>query len=350
MFLSLIALVMQLAGLPASAEEPAGFRCSDLAGRNGDVEIIRATNIAPGSAVKSEAGGYYSAQPVNVPFCRVEGLIEGDIGFELWLPESWNGRLLGAGVGGDAGVYNLADMSLRIGQGFATVTTDTGHKANEEHWMLDGRKRDNYEHRAVHLTAQAARKLAKEYYGRPVDHAYFTGCSGGGRQALKEMQLYPHDYDGVLAGAPAPYMPLQSVRMLWFSLEQQKYPDAALSDADWSLYERRVTRQCDADDNVTDGIIENPATCDFDLSQLACSADADGECIAAPQLAMLARIVSPMRDSSGGSHGPRPVSRRSHATGASISASAGNVGRWRAGRSRLGRNDVRQAPRSRPCQ
>lgn len=30
--------------------------------------------------------------------------------------------------------------------------------------------------------------------------SYFLGCSGGGRQALKEVQMYPEDFDGVLAG------------------------------------------------------------------------------------------------------------------------------------------------------
>lgn len=48
-----------------------------------------------------------------VSFCRVQGVIEKEIGFELWMPmdESWNGRYLGAGVGGDAGVFNYGESN-----------------------------------------------------------------------------------------------------------------------------------------------------------------------------------------------------------------------------------------------
>ena len=30
-------------------------------------------------------------------FCRVTGVIEAEIGFEVWLPPEWNGRFLGVG-------------------------------------------------------------------------------------------------------------------------------------------------------------------------------------------------------------------------------------------------------------
>ena len=47
------------------------------------------------------------AAPMTRRFCRIEGRIEREIGFELWLPEpaAWNRRLLTGGVGGQAGTY-----------------------------------------------------------------------------------------------------------------------------------------------------------------------------------------------------------------------------------------------------
>lgn len=273
--------------------------CAALSGAHPGVVVVRATPVAEkGWIAPTEQKGYRS-EPVMRPFCRAEGTIEGNIGFELWLPTEWNGRLLGAGVGGDAGIYNYADMSRRIAEGFATVTTDSGHKATQARWMADSKARVDYEHRAVHLTATAAKALAARFYGRDVDRSYFVGCSGGGRQALKEMQNYPADYDGVIAGAPGPYMPLQSVRMLWFALQQKAKPDAALTDADWSLYEKAATAACDGDDGVKDGIISSPLACRFKPKALLCKPEQADGCLTAPKLAMLESIVAPMKDETG---------------------------------------------------
>lgn len=292
-------LLPLLLPLIAAAASPQAGACAGLAGQAGQVVVERATAITPAPQWRLDSSGSYSATPVTAPLCRVEGKIEGNIGFELWLPLNWNGRLLGAGVGGDAGVYNYRDMALRVEQGFATVTTDSGHKASEARWMSRAQARTDYEHRATHLTALAAKALATRFYGQAPNRAYFLGCSGGGRQALKEMQNYPGDYDGVVAGAPGPYMPLQSVRMLWFALEQQKHPAGMLGDADWSLYESAVHKACDAQDGVADGVIQNPAACKFDTRRLLCKPGQHGQCLTAPQRAMLDQIIAPLRDERG---------------------------------------------------
>lgn len=292
------ALLSILAMAAAAAASPAD--CSALVGRSGAIVVDTATMVRPDAAWSpGDVRGSYTAVPVRVPFCRVEGRIEDTIGFELWLPLDWNGRLLGAGVGGDAGIYNYRDLSLRVAQGFAAVTTDSGHKISDARWMRLAKARTDYEHRAVHLTAQAAKALAGKFYAHPVSHSYFTGCSGGGRQALKEMQSYPGDYDGVIAGAPGPYMPLQSVRMMWFGLEQQRRPDGALTDADWALYEKRAVAACDGLDGVRDGIIDNPLRCRFRTATLLCKPGQTDGCLTAPKLAMLDRIIAPMRDEQG---------------------------------------------------
>ena len=272
--------------------------CALLMGAHADhVRVSSAAAIEPGTPVATESS--YRPVPLEVQLCRVQGTIEGTIGFELWLPLEWNGRLLGAGVGGDAGVFNLADLSRRANEGFAAVTTDGGHKRDNARWMADPKARQDYEHRAVHLTAQAAKALVARFYGRSAEHSYFLGCSGGGRQALKELQLYPLDYDGVVAGAPGPYMPLQSVRMMWFSLLQQREPSGALTDADWTLYESSVTRTCDRLDGVEDGILENPMRCRFEVATLACKPGQETGCLPSAKAAMLSQIVSPMPDERG---------------------------------------------------
>lgn len=281
---------------PATAQD-----CAALAGRQaGSVVVTAATPVAASPGWAPQTDSFYKPLPITVPICRVEGMIEGNIGFELWLPAAnWNGRLLGAGVGGDAGVFNYTDMSRRVAEGFATVTTDSGHKASQAHWMMHARARTDYEHRAVHLTALAAKRLIARFYGRPADRSYFLGCSGGGRQALKEMQIYPADYDGVVAGAPGPNMPVISVRMMWLSLLQKHDPVAALTDADWALYEKATIAACDGLDGVRDGVVENPRRCGFRTATLLCKPGQTADCLTAPKLAMLQRIVRPMPDEQG---------------------------------------------------
>src|SRR5215469_10455606 len=46
-------------------------------------------------------------------------------------------------------------------------------------------------------------------------HSYFAGCSTGGNQALSEVQRFPTDYDGVLAGDPGNDRVHLNVGFLW---------------------------------------------------------------------------------------------------------------------------------------
>jgi len=283
------------------ASMPPGAACAQLpAVAPGNVRIGAATVVAP--APRWLAPPVYGRQAsVSASFCRVEGVIEGRIGFELWLPEPahWNGRLLGAGVGGDAGVYNYADMARGVDAGYATITNDSGHKASEAHWMMRSEAVLDYTHRSQHLMNQAGRALVAAYYGQGAHHAYFIGCSGGGRQALKEMQRFPEDYDGVIAGAGAPTMPIMSARHLWQALYQQRHPAGAMSDADWDIVAQAAVAACDADDGVVDGVVEHPPSCHLPLRSLQCQDTKTAQCLSAAQLATVRRFYAPLRDETG---------------------------------------------------
>ncbi|WP_213004170.1 tannase/feruloyl esterase family alpha/beta hydrolase [Parahaliea maris] len=257
--------------------------------------------ITPADNWRPQEASSYEPVAINVSFCRVSGTIEGNIGLELWLPlrSQWNGRLLGTGVGGDAGVFNFTDMGQRLNEGFASFSTDSGHKrSGDPRWMADPKARQDYTHRAVHQATLAAKRLVRQFYGEAQQYSYFLGCSGGGRQGMKEMQTYPGDFDGIVSGGPAPYMPLQSVRMMWFALQQKQSPEAALTNEDWDLYETAATQHCDARDGVTDGVVENIAACDFDPAVLACSGGEDA-CLSTAKLQMLQQIIRPMVDEQG---------------------------------------------------
>ena len=274
----------------AGAAQAAG--CTSLANLAlKDVEVTSAAEVVPAPVWDSPHQRSYAGR-VTEPFCRVQGLIEGHIGFEVWLPakQSWTGRLLGAGVGGNAGIFNYSDMARGVNAGFAALSTDSGHKITENRWMMDARKRESYAHRAVHLTTVAAKRFTAAYYGAPSRFDYFIGCSGGGRQALKEVQAYPDDYDGVIAGAPGPNMPLLSARHLWGALLQQQNPAGALSDADWGVVQSAVLAQCDTLDGVKDGVLEDPRVCRFDPATVE---------LPQAKVTTLRALYSPLRDEQG---------------------------------------------------
>src|SRR5689334_17377347 len=143
-------------------------------------------------------------------FCRVSGLIQPEIRFDLALPASWNGRLYMIGNGGYAG--ESLDSPMRQGmlkraltQGFATAQTNTGHDASVEPlgtFAVSPQKFLDYAYRAIHVTAVTAKQIAQSYYDGAPKRSYFVGCSTGGRQGLISAQRFPDDFDGIVVGAP----------------------------------------------------------------------------------------------------------------------------------------------------
>ena len=295
---------MMAAGVPAQAAQAAGpdaTRCAQLAAAlpaSVQVNVAQAIAQAPWRSPVSATSP--EGAVVRAPFCRLAGMIEGDIGFEIWLPanDRWNQRLLGAGVGGEAGYFNYADMARGVSQGFVTASSDTGHRQGER-WIDDSRKAENYAQRAYHLLTQTAKAAAQAYYGRAARFSYFIGCSGGGRQGLREMQLYPADYDGALIGAPGQDVPLLAARLLQVYLTQVRAGASALTSADWDVVARGAVASCDAGDGLIDGVIADPRRCAFTVAQLACAPGQTAGCLPAGKIATAQAIIAPLTDSAG---------------------------------------------------
>lgn len=273
--------------------------CAGLAGLAvPQVRVVAATPIGPDTDFASPDA---RAPRVDAGFCRVEGVIEQEIGFELWLPlkAQWNGHMLTGGVGGQAGSFNYRELARGVSRGYASASTDTGHKSSERHWLLGGPMRAvNYAERANHLLAVKAKAVIAAFYGRPVRRAIFSGCSGGGRQAMTQVQRYPDDYDGVLAGAPGVNTPEMSARRMWEMIRHRENR-GLMSAADWALIARSGVAACDAKDGLRDGLVANPAACRFDISSLQCRAGQAGACLSAAKVAFAKRIYAPLYDENG---------------------------------------------------
>ena len=137
--------------------------------------------------------------------CYVKGIIGGSITFHVQLPypPDWNGHLVHRGDGGADGDLDFSD-SL-VGRGYTVVNSNTGHDvgATGDQWAFrDSRAEEDFAYRAVHFATNAAKTGVQAYYRKPQDHAFHIGCSSGGRQGLLAAQLFPYDFDGIIAGAP----------------------------------------------------------------------------------------------------------------------------------------------------
>jgi feruloyl esterase len=288
----LASVVILLAAKGAMADE-----CATLIDRTfGAARIVSAESVPAGALLEIGQSGVVG----DIPFCRVRFRIETAINVELWLPDAktWNHRFLGAGVGGSAGTFNFRGLARGINRGFAAASTDTGHSIDQKNWMLDRQAAVNYAHRAVHLMTNASQEILKSFYRAAAKRAYFMGCSGGGREALKEMQLYPEDYDGILAGAPGPNMPLLSVRHMLSALAQERSP-TKLDALDWAIVRQGAAKACGADDDVNRGVILDPRNCHFDVATLSCTVDSVHDCLSPDKIALVKAIAAPVIDEHG---------------------------------------------------
>ncbi|HYS54594.1 MAG TPA: tannase/feruloyl esterase family alpha/beta hydrolase [Thermoanaerobaculia bacterium] len=160
---------------------------------------------------RNAAPEFFTAFDRLPAFCRVQATIMPSAGshieVEVWLPESrWNGEYLGVGNGGFGGSFNYYRLGEALNNGYATASTDTGHKGatSDSQWSVGHpEKQIDFDYRAIHEMTAMAKAAIRSFYGRPPGHSYFNGCSNGGRQGLMEAQHYPADYDGIMAGAPA---------------------------------------------------------------------------------------------------------------------------------------------------
>ena len=274
---------------------------------NVSISAVTAIDAGPDWTLPGVAG-----RPVTVskPFCRVEGNIEKEIGFEVWLPlaPKWNGRYLGTGQGGNAGVENYRDMARGLDRGYATASTDTGHKIADTHWVLgDPQRLVNLGYRSNHLLQDTAKKMIAAYYGTAPRHSYFIGCSGGGRLGMKEVQQFPEDYDGVITGTPAPMPSIMTTRILWQGVQMLKNPSTKMTDADWRLVAQAGVNGCDALDGVKDGVGEDSRRCHIDWESLRCKSGMHADCLGVEQIKLAQSIFAPFRDETGKQLDPGPM-------------------------------------------
>jgi feruloyl esterase len=138
--------------------------------------------------------------------------------------------------------------------------------------------------RAVHEMTTASKKIIAAYYEAAPRLSYWNGCSAGGRQALKEAQRFPADFDGIVAGAPGLDWTGRAGQAARIAKALEKNESARLSQTQAQLLHRSVVQACDAMDGVKDGLIEDPTRCKFDPAVLECKGSDEAACLTSAQV------------------------------------------------------------------
>jgi len=252
------------------------------------------------------------------------------IGFEMRLPQAWNGRFYYQGNGGLDGTVQPAQGALGGGpltgallQGFAVISSDAGHTgAQTPFFGLEPQARLDYGYQAVAKLTPMAKGLIAAAYGKGPDRSYIGGCSNGGRHAMVAAARLGDQYDGYLVGAPGYRLPNAALAQLWgaqqwatvstpgATIPHPMNPSATLADLgsgftpkERQLLSSAVLEQCDALDGARDGMVQATQACQarFNLQKdvPTCQGERNGQCLTVAQKQVVSAVFSGAKTATG---------------------------------------------------
>ncbi|KAI4155765.1 MAG: hypothetical protein LQ340_000785 [Diploschistes diacapsis] len=262
--------------------------------------VTNATAVQAGGSYGDLSGGDqdFPALATALPsLCAVQIKISSSgntFSFGLFLPDKWNNRLIGTGNTGFGGGINWPSMGHLVNYGMVAFSTDTGHNSNpnDPSWALNNNiGLTDWGYLAMHESVLQAKQVITAYYQSKINHSYYMGCSGAGRQGLKELQEFPDDFDGYAVGHP-PWLLTHLHPWVAYvgNVNLPNNTDAHISPDLLSNLTDVVTSICDPQDGVTDAIVMSPWTCNFNSSQLLCQNSTQEVCLTEAQLPMFDKI------------------------------------------------------------
>ena len=286
---------------------------------------IAGLKVASAVSVAAKSDGAMAAD--NYPaHCRVQGSINDRtgvdgkpyaIGYEVRLPESWNGKFFFQGGGGTNGFLVPAVGSLlnstesnALSQGYAVASTDGGHNGGQSDvsFGLDPQARSDYGYNAVGTLTPAAKQIISRRYGRGPERSYLMGCSNGGRDAMVAATRFADQFDGMVAANPGFNLPKAAIAQQWDTQQFMaagagQLPKDAFPPSVLNAVSNRILAKCDALDGAVDGIVNNRSACQaaFNIATdvPTCTGAPDGSCATAAQKTALQKIFGGAKNSAG---------------------------------------------------
>ena len=149
----------------ASATASIAASCEQLASTTLPNATVAAARWYP-------AGEFTSGRTFQIPaFCRfmvtARPTSDSDIKVEVWLPDAWNGKLLGTDNGGFSGAINYAALAAAVTKGYTAVSTDTGHTGDQMDFGIGHpEKIVDWAYRSVHEMTTIAKTVVERVKGR----------------------------------------------------------------------------------------------------------------------------------------------------------------------------------------
>ncbi len=302
----------------------------EMLGASDGCSTLKHLNVRAGEIALATRGAIVSSvKRVHRPtsdFCKVLGSIRSvdpaadPIHFEVNLPENWNRKAVQFGGGAFDGYLHESDglRSTVVGdkhqptpleRGYVTFGSDSGHhhrylflpdvvNALSAKFALNDEQRKNFASEGLKKTHDLAVAMMKARYGEGPKRMYFVGGSTGGREAMKVVDRWPEDYDGVLA-AYAAWNQIES-DLQFIRVSQAMYTKGPDGQSGWlptaktKLLRDAVLQACDAEDGLKDGIVSDPAGCHFDAESLRCPDGKDHKgCLSSGQERTVAAFAEP---------------------------------------------------------
>ncbi|WP_407672322.1 tannase/feruloyl esterase family alpha/beta hydrolase [Noviherbaspirillum pedocola] len=298
----------------AAATGAALTSCTDLVSR------INYPNTTITAANAIAAGGQTIAGKAVPAHCQITGKmlqrvspVDGQsyaIGFEMRLPNAWNGRFFYQANGGTDGsvvpatgpVGGGGPLDNALNQGFAVISSDAGHAGQTAAFGIDPQARLDYGYQAVGKLTPMAKAVIQTAYGKGPDRSYIGGCSNGGRHTMVAASRYADQYDGYLVGDPGFRLPLAATANLaggrTYAALATNASDIStgFTQAERALVSNAVLDKCDALDGAKDGLVQNIGACQtaFDLNRdvPTCSGARDGTCLSSAQKSAIAQLFA----------------------------------------------------------
>jgi tannase/feruloyl esterase len=194
---------------------------------------------------------------------------------------NWNGRTEGEGGGGCTGNTNVNSAGAVV-NGFVGSGTDGGHgnpnddpgNTCQQGVLSLGHLNYQYIQDWIYNGPQQeilwSKKVAKLYYGKSPSYNYWNGCSTGGHQGYALAQTLASALDGILANAPAMYWTRFQTAQMWGQIAMYDIAHEVIPAAKLAAVQNAAIAACDKNDDVADGIIDDPRTCTFNAKANVC--------------------------------------------------------------------------------